>query len=251
MKSITVRMDDICSTMDYEKFIRCYKILDEANVKPLLAVVPFSKDPKLERGQVEYFWELMNKLQADGCEVAVHGYHHIYTTQEQGLVCTRLLSEFAGVPYDEQLKMLKAGKLELEKHGLRVDTFCAPGHSYDRNTLKAMKEAGYQYLSDGRSRHPYYLEGIKCIPADDAYRLHKFGILTICLHSNEETEVSMDKLKLFLKTNCKKLCDFREMKDIATQVYWMARIDEKFTLFMRSLGRRMILAIKNRTISKR
>ena len=63
-----------------------------------------------------------------------------------------------------------------------------------------MKEAGYQYLSDGRSRHPYYLEGIKCIPADDAYRLHKFGILTICLHSNEETEVSMDKLKLFLET---------------------------------------------------
>lgn len=243
-ESILVRMDDICETMNWEKFQKCYSMLKKYDVKPLLAIVPFPKDEKIVRGNVPDFWKRVKELQEDGCVIAVHGFEHLYTSSEHGLVCERPLSEFAGVPYDRQLLMLKEGKKELVKHGIETDWFCAPGHSYDRNTIKALKNAGYKYMSDGRSMHPYVLDGIKCIPADSAWRLHKFGMLTICMHPNEETESSLAKLEKYLVNNQSRIISFHDAEVLETKPYVLCRFEEHFSIYFRKVLERVIRKIK-------
>lgn len=237
-------MDDICETMDYDKFESCYTLLQKHGVKPLLAVVPFPKDEKLVRGEVPDFWNKLKEWQSEGCEIAVHGYEHLYTSSKLGLVCKRPLSEFSGIPYEDQLGMLSKGKKELECHGIYTDWFCAPGHSYDRNTLRALKNCGYKYMSDGLSIHPYILEGIKCIPADSSYRLHRLGALTICMHSNEETEADLEKLDVFLTKNQPRIISFSEAVEMDTKPYYLCRIEEYTALFMRNISLKVLQKLR-------
>jgi predicted deacetylase len=225
--------------MDYDKFQYCYGMLKRNGVKPLLAIVPFSKDENLVRGGVNDFWEVMRQLQDEGCSFAVHGYEHLYISTEKGLVCDRPLSEFAGVPYEKQLHMLLEGKRELEQHGIQADIFCPPGHSYDRNTMRALCAAGYKFLTDGRSIHPYMLEGIQCIPADSAWRLHKIGLLTICMHSNENTETDIRKLESFLQKHHSDVISFQEAMELKTMPYTLCRIEEKIAMY----SRRILLSV--------
>ena len=62
---ITVRLDDITPDMDWDKFERFKKVLDEHDIKPLIGVVPDNKDEKLSCGPVhEDFWTYVK----EGCE---------------------------------------------------------------------------------------------------------------------------------------------------------------------------------------
>ena len=55
----------------------------------------------------------------------------------------------------EQKEKLLLGKAALENEGIYTDTFMAPGHSYDRNTLKALKTIGFEYVTDGRTKESH------------------------------------------------------------------------------------------------
>ena len=44
-----IRMDDITSDMDFEKFYRVKKLLDTYQIKSLIGVVPFNRDKNLKR----------------------------------------------------------------------------------------------------------------------------------------------------------------------------------------------------------
>lgn len=233
---IIVRMDDICPRMDKAKFARYFLMLEELGIKPLLGVIPDCRDESFTSKEDLFFWEEIRKLRDSGCPIAMHGVHHVYTTSSRGLICKRPMSEFAGLPQKEQIALLTLGKKIMADHGVDTDIFMPPGHSYDRNTLKAMKASGFRFLTDGRSFHPYEYEGIKCIPASGSYRLHlNRGVLTICIHTDTEDDRSFQRTKEYLIENRDRIINFQNGMRLKTYPYWFCRMEEKANMMLDSI----------------
>ena len=162
---ITFRMDDICPQMNMSKFMKYKQLFDDYGVKPLLGIVPDNQAPKLAVDQAwPGFWELKRQLQDYGWSIAQHGYQHVYCSRHPGLITSRPLSEFAGLPYAEQYQKIELGRTILQEQGIKTDIFMAPGHSFDTTTLQALKDCGFIYVTDGHSSWPYVYKGIKFIP---------------------------------------------------------------------------------------
>ena len=246
-RRIIIRMDDICETMDFDKFMQYKTLFDRYNIKPLLGIVPCSKDEKLIRGIVPDFWNYISALVSEGWLVAMHGYNHLYTSTTVGLVTKRKKSEFAGLSVSTQIDMLRKGKNALEEKGIKTNIFMPPGHSYDRKTLIAMKETGFKYLSDGRSSHTYCLESIKCVPADSSYKLNKYGILTICIHSNDESQTAFHELEKFIEKNKINIISFDQACLLKEWPYFICRFEE----IMRMNLRDMLLWIRRVVVQKK
>ena len=186
---IAVRLDDITPDMDWERFLQFKALLDKYQVKPLIGVVPDNRDDNLKgsrQGAPDDFWTYVKELQSQGWSVAMHGYRHIYSTDKGGIFPLNNFSEFAGVSYEEQLRMLTEGKQILAEKGIETDIFMAPAHSYDNNTLKTLKEAGFQKLTDGFGNRPYTWKGLAFFPI--SFRLgstlkQKSGYSTMVVHT--------------------------------------------------------------------
>lgn len=164
---IAVRLDDITADMDWPKFLRFKALLDKYNIKPLIGIVPENKDENItgsREGAPEDYYEYIRGLAAEGWSLSMHGYNHVYTTKKAGLFPLNNFSEFAGVDYAKQLEMITKGKEMLNNHGIETDVFMAPGHSYDKNTIKALLSAGFNTLTDGFAKGPVIYRGIKMIP---------------------------------------------------------------------------------------
>lgn len=199
---IAVRMDDITSDMDWERFLSFKEILDTYGIRPLIGVVPDNGDENLHRAkEAGNFWEYIKELQDKGWLIALHGYRHTYTTSKGGLFPLNNFSEFAGIPFEEQKDMLKQGTEVLARHGIATDIFMAPAHSYDKNTLKALKELGYKKITDGFGNYPYRWQGIVFYPISfliSRSLKKKNGYTTMVVHANEVDEAGMEKYrKLF------------------------------------------------------
>lgn len=155
---IAVRLDDITPDMDWQRFLAFKALLDRYQVKPLIGIVPDNRDENLKGSQdmaPADFWSYIRELEQEGWSIALHGCCHTYTTKCSGMFPLNHFSEFAGVPYEEQKSMLEKGKNILAEHGIFTDIFMAPAHSYDRNTLKALKETGFCRMTDGFGNMPY------------------------------------------------------------------------------------------------
>lgn len=174
---VAVRLDDITPDMDWERFYRFKALLDKYQIRPLIGVVPDNRDENLraeapalggrEKSTAdppEDFWVYIRQLQKEGWQVAMHGFRHIYATKKGGLFPLNDFSEFAGLPYKSQKKMLEEGKKILEERGIRTGLFMAPAHSYDQNTLKALRETGFTGLTDGFGDGPYRWKGLCFYP---------------------------------------------------------------------------------------
>lgn len=190
--NIAIRMDDITPDMDWDAFYHVKEILDREGIKPLLGIVPDNRDDNLHRAEArEDFWQQMKRLQEDGWCMALHGMYHVYTTRKGGLFPLNHFSEYAGLPYDKQEEMIRAGKEILEKNGIQTDIFMAPGHSYDGNTLKALCANGFTKITDGFGDVPYLYKGIRFFPI--SFKMDKTlqktaGYSTMVLHANTMTE---------------------------------------------------------------
>lgn len=200
---IAIRMDDITPAMDWEKFEAFRALLEEYHIKPLIGVVPDNRDENLNRGRENTeFWNYVKTLQESGWVVALHGYQHVYTQKKGGMFPLNDFSEFAGVSYEKQLNMLERGKKILEGHGIKTDIFMAPAHSYDKNTLKALKKAGFRRMTDGFGSLPYRWQGIIFYPI--SFRLKSSlkknkGFTTMVVHTNTVSEADMEKYRRILK----------------------------------------------------
>lgn len=162
---IAVRIDDITPDMDWDSFLRFKQLLDSLQIKPLIGVVPDNQDPNLKTGICrEDFWDFLLQLKLEGWSIAQHGFRHLYSTEKGGIFPLNHFSEFAGLPHQEQLDMLRNGRDILRSNGLDTDIFMAPAHSYDKNTLRALKELGFSYITDGFSNKPYCRQGLVFTP---------------------------------------------------------------------------------------
>lgn len=207
-------MDDITPDMDWDSFNFFRKLFEETGITPLLGIVPDNRDPKLSCSAArEDFYEVMKRLQNEGYSIAMHGFRHIYTTKSGGIFPLNNYSEFAGVSYGRQKEMLTLGKEKLGEHGIDTDIFMAPAHSYDNNTLKALKEAGFTKITDGFGSTPYMYKGITFYPISfklDRSLKQKKGVTTMVIHANTVTEKDKERYAHIFKEYGKNMISYSE-----------------------------------------
>jgi predicted deacetylase len=196
-----VRFDDICPGMNWEVWNEIEKTCIENNVKPLLAVVPENQDPKLNVTlppvNEEFFWGKVRQWQEMGWSIAMHGYQHVYATQSASIVKINNYSEFAGLDYETQFEKLKKGREIFRKNNVVADLWIAPAHSFDRNTLQALKNIDINVVSDGFYLFPFKdAQGFKWVPQQIwRYRKQLIGTWTVCFHHNKWTARDLAEFK--------------------------------------------------------
>lgn len=183
------RIDDLSPFMDMEVLDAYLELFSTHGVVPLLGVIPDNRDEHLMTHQENpRFWEKMRVLSGEGCiEIAQHGYHHLYSTDDGGVLGSRYgfgnRSEFAGLPYEEQVHKIGSGLAILREQGLDTKVFMAPSHTFDFMTLQALRNLGFESITDGIALYPFDMGGVRWVPCQFGRPLYfPIGILTICLH---------------------------------------------------------------------
>lgn len=228
---IAIRMDDITPDMDWAKFLRFKELCDLYQVKPLIGVVPENQDSMLHIDEArEDFWEYVLQLQKDGWSIAQHGCTHIYSTKKKGCFPLNALSEFAGRSYEEQYATLKRGKQMLEEHGIYTDMFMAPAHSYDKNTLKALKALGFTKLTDGFGETPYRWQELVFYPISfkqSSSLKKKKGYTTFVIHANTMSDKDFERYENLFQAYSDRLISYNEyMKQEPKQRSWFGAVKE-------------------------
>jgi len=212
-KQYFFRLDDIAPNMDWDKFNFIVSLFRRYNIKPLLAIIPNNKDPELLKYPANSdFWRIIRELSQDGWVIAQHGFEHLYKTDNRGILKINKKSEFAGIDFETQEKMIIDGKEILIEKVLEPRIFIAPGHSFDRNTVRVLQESGFSYLSDGIALYPFKKWGIIWLP-QIFWHLRKFpvGLITFALHPNTINLREIDILKKFIHENRSEIGNFSEL----------------------------------------
>jgi predicted deacetylase len=202
------RMDDITPSMDWNRFWALMQLFRRHDIKPLLGVVPDNRDYNLTRCQPHpRFWDTLRELKDSGAvDIAQHGYQHILVHRPKASLLgpsvgiRKEVSEFAGDTYNDQSFRIAEGKRILDRHGLSTSYWMAPNHSYDENTLKALRDNGFTAVSDGVALFPYRSHGLLFVPQTSwKPRWMPLGVHTICLHTNTITPSHIKQLRIFLR----------------------------------------------------
>ncbi len=211
---IAVRMDDITPDMNWENFYFFQGLFKRNGITPLLGIVPENRDAKLSCEKArEDFYECMKTLKKEGYCLAMHGCYHVYSTKCGGRFPLNSYSEFAGLPYDKQKEMLAYGKEKLKEHGIETDIFMAPAHSYDDNTLRALKELGFNKITDGFGKVPYMEKGITFYPISFLLSRsfkQKKGVTTMVIHANTVTEADKERYEQIFRDYGKNMISYTE-----------------------------------------
>ena len=102
----------------------------------------------------------------------------------------------------------------LQKVGLeniQIRSFFAPNHTYDENTIKALRESGIRYIIDGYGLFPYTEYDMIFIP-QLFYKeiILPFGIQSTQMHLNYWEEKDYEIFENFILNNHKKIITFED-----------------------------------------
>lgn len=212
-----IRLDDACPTMSRERWNKVEAVLDKYGVQPMVGIVPNCKDEKLMLDIHDVrFWEKAYGWKEKGWAIALHGYDHDYISDKglEGLNPLWKRSEFAGVPLEYQRKKIRSGVSVLKEKGLDAKFFFAPSHTFDANTLEALRlESEIRIISDMYTLKPYREGDFVFIPCQLGHPQNMLlpGIYTICLHPNTFNDDAFMKLDTFLKANQKIIISFNNI----------------------------------------
>jgi predicted deacetylase len=198
-----LRFDDLCPTIEHERWLRYLPMIEEFGLRPILAVIPNNRDTELNLSSPDpMFWPLMRAMEAEGATIALHGYRHLCDSQGESLLSLHHHTEFAGVPEVTQQRWIREGLGVLRGQGLTPRIFVAPRHGFDHATLRALRKEGIPLLSDGFARVPFNRGGITWIPQQLWSPVEKScGIWTICIHSNFTHASQVAELNEFVRTH--------------------------------------------------
>lgn len=206
-KQYIMRLDDACEKRDIEKWNRMEKLLDKYEIKPIVGVIPLCQDPDMDNYPIdEQFWERAREWQNKDWIMALHGYTHVFCTEEGGLNPVNNYSEFAGVSLEIQKEKIQQGVKILTDHGIVPRLFFAPAHTFDQNTLEALKTCSdIRIISDTIANDIYCGPGgLTYIPQQSGrVRNLPFKVCTFCYHPNTMKENDFEVLEAFLKKNRK------------------------------------------------
>lgn len=211
MSNFILRLDDACEKMDIEKWSRMESLLDQYSIKPLVGVIPHCEDNMMSKYPTDIlFWDKVASWIEKGWTIALHGYNHVYNTKCGGLNPVNPRSEFAGNPYPIQAEKIREGLKILRLHGINPLVFFAPSHTFDENTLLALKtESNIKFISDTWAWNTYTEYGFTFVPQQSGFvRKVPFTIATFCYHPNTMTENSFNHLEKFIKRHKSKFISF-------------------------------------------
>ena len=197
-----MRLDDASEYMDIDKWLRMEQLLDKYNVKPIFGIIPNNSDPDLLKyGKVDDFWELMQSWQNKGWIPALHGYTHVFETEEGGINPVNLRSEFAGLSFEKQCEKIMMGEKILLENGIKADIFFAPAHTFDDNTIKALKKvSNIRCVSDTIASNVYCKDDVFFVPQQSGKcRKLPFKVVTFCYHPNIMSDCDFFMLEESLK----------------------------------------------------
>lgn len=209
-----IRLDDACPTMDRAKWQRMFDILDRYGVRPMVGIIPHNEDPKQEIDTPDAeFWNKARQWQQKGYAIAMHGYNHCYISDKglEGLNPLWARSEFVGVLYDVQKQKIRDGFRILSEHGVKPKYFFAPSHTFDENTLKALRECtDIRIISDTIATKPYIKDDFIFLPQLGGHctEMKISGIWTFCLHPSTMTDANFEDTERFLNVHKGKFVDF-------------------------------------------
>ena len=199
-----IRLDDASDHMNTANWDRIERILDENGIRPLVGVIPMNRDPMLlEFAKDPGFWEKARAWQAKGWRIALHGYEHVYSSNCAGINPVHDRSEFAGHSLEIQRDKIREGVRILTDNGLNPSAFFAPSHTFDENTLEALRlDSDIRIISDTVANDIYCRSGFTFIP-QQAGRVRElpFKVTTICLHPNFTTDPEFDEIEAFLSAH--------------------------------------------------
>ena len=196
-----LRFDDLCPTIPPARWEQFRKLVEEFRICPILAVVPDNQDPDLNcEAQDPSFWADLRTMEAAGAVIAAHGYRHVCLSRGRSLLNLHRKTEFAGVDFKIQRDWIRAGLGILRGKGLNPRMWVAPRHGFDHNTLRALRDMGVEYISDGFARVPFHRHGVTWIPQQLWSPLAKTrGLWTICLHPYVAGASEVERLRSFLQ----------------------------------------------------
>ena len=215
MKLYLIRLDDACPTMHIERWQKMEDLLDNYGVQPMVGIIPHNADPKqMIDSEDAFFWHKALNWQNKGWAIALHGYDHCYITQESGINPIWCRSEFAGVPLKQQKQKIIRGIKILKEHNLTPRYFFAPSHTFDENTLVALKECSdIRIISDTIATKPYKRGDFVFIPqiGGRCINMPLSGVYTFCFHPSTMNDDEFIALELFIKRHSSELCSFSNL----------------------------------------
>lgn len=225
MALYVLRVDDVWEGHYDEKFIKFVSLCEKHRVKALLGVIPLNRDPVLAYRKTkmkrDIFFKKIKMLQDKGFFIGLHGYKHELLFNSGGVLNMCRQSEFAGDSYKNQAKKIAAGLKIFNEYKLHADCFIAPNHSYDLDTIEALKQNGLSVISDGISLFPYIKNGVTFIPVIlDKPRRIPFGLITVCMHLDKFTNSMFQCLDDFLSFEKKNIIDFNKSYRFAHSTYY-------------------------------
>ena len=104
---------------------------------------------------------------------------------------------------------IKDGLKKFDSEKIKIRSFYAPNHTYDKNTLDALKNSGINEIIDGYGLMPYTENNIKFIP-QLFYKLFSlpFGIQSTQIHLNYWKQKDLDNFEKFILNNLNKIITY-------------------------------------------
>jgi hypothetical protein len=194
-----VRFDDVCPTMNWEIWDQIEPVLRKFNIKPILAVIPDNRDETFHYCEARTdFWDRVRQWQEWNWAIGIHGFQHVYVTEDAGILGRAPYSEFAGLGYKEQKNKLEKAIAIFRREKIESRLWIAPAHTFDETTLQILKELDVKTISDGISFRPYIdPNGLTWVPVQVArFRsIYSFCICTVCLHHNQWTWRELNRFR--------------------------------------------------------
>ena len=211
---ILIRLDDIAENMNWDLMEKSELLFEKYEIKPVLGVIPNNKDNELmSYPKKDDFWELVRKWKGKGWEISMHGSTHVYdkNSNNKDYFSYGGDSEFYGHSLETQISKIENGLKKFSDEKIKIRSFFAPNHTYDKNTFVALKNCEINEIIDGYGFMPYIENDIKFIP-QLFYRILPlpFGIQTFQIHLNYYKEKDFNILKKFIESNSNKIITYNQ-----------------------------------------
>ena len=224
---LLLRFDDIAPNMNWEIMDKCEKLFLNYNIKPILGIIPNNEDDELLAfPEKKNFWEKVKEWQSFGWEISIHGYNHRYSsvTNKKDYFNYGGKSEFFGHTYEEQFLRIKKSLEIFKRENVKIRSFFAPNHTYDSNTLIALKNNNIFNIIDGYGLMPFNRNNINFIP-QLFYKeiMLPFGVQATQIHLNYWNEKKFENFAKFLLKNKERFLSFdqtlmRRKKSLLTKI---------------------------------
>ena len=133
------------------------------------------------------------------------------------------MSEFYGHSLEAQTLKIKNGLKKFQEKNIKIKCFFAPNHTYDKNTLLALKNSGINIVLDGYGLMPYRENDIKFIP-QLFYKLYAlpFGIQSTQIHLNYCGKKDFENFENFVNKYSRKIITFEEaVKKVNNNIFYI------------------------------